>query len=230
LKPRTILVAALAREIHPLVRGWKRESHASGVTVYSTEDAIAAFAGMGAARAELATSAALGLGPVRRIISVGFAGGLHAAMTGGFTRQIGEVIDAATGEVFKTERFGGPKPIADESVVLVTVSSVASPADKRRLRNQFSADLVDMEAATVARIAAAHGLPFSAIKAVSDEHDFDLPGMENFATAEGQFRELAFALHVAFRPALWRPALRMAQTSSTAAKNLCAELASLLAS
>jgi len=224
LKSRVAIVAAMARELRPLVRNWKLERCAPGVTVYSSDRAVAAFAGMGERPANIAAQAALSFGQVHQFISAGLAGGLHAGMTVGMVRSVNTVIDAATGERFgpKQEGESGRTDVAD--AVLVTTDHIVSGEEKRRLRAAYVADLVDMEAAAIARVARTHRIPFMAIKAVSDAHDFDLPGMERFATPEGQFRQAAFAVHMALRPGLWMPAIRMGQNSKAAARNLCDEL------
>ena len=113
--------------------------------------------------------------------------------------------------------------------MLVTTDHVASAEDKRRVSEMYSADLVDMEAAAVAAVARVRGIPFSAIKAVSDGHDFDLPGLGQFTTAEGGFRQRTFAAYVALRPVLWKPVARLARDSGRAARNLGRELERWLA-
>jgi adenosylhomocysteine nucleosidase len=226
LKSRVAIIAAMEREIRPLVRGWKLKLREAGVVVYSSEDAVAAFAGIGARRATLAAEAALSFGPVHQVVSVGWAGGLHAELQTGVVQHISVVIDGATGEAFATEVFDRSR---NEPTILVSSESVASVEEKRRLREMFRADLVDMEAAAVARVARASGIQFGAIKAVSDEHDFELAGMEQFSTPDGQFREGDFAAYVALRPIFWKPVVRLAKSSAKAARNLCGELERYLA-
>ncbi len=225
------IVAAMARELLPLVKGWKLESRAGGVTVYSSANAIAAFAGMGGRRAALAVNAALSLGAVHRIVSAGLAGGLHPGMRAGAIPPIAQVIDAATGELLLVDAdFPEPKtqpktgPVRPGGVILVTAGTIASAEAKSSLRARYSADLVDMEAMIVGRAARSRDIPFSAIKAVSDEYDFNLPELELFATVEGQFREAAFARYVAIRPRLWNPVLRLRHNATLAVTNLCAGL------
>ncbi len=216
----------MAGELRPLVKGWKLESDADGVTVYGSERAVAVFAGLGRERAKLATAAALGFGPIHRIVSAGWAGGLHAGMIPGGVWRVRTVVDAVTGTVFEAQGLGGTKELGS---VLVTTDHVASAEDKRRVSEMYSADLVDMEAAAVAAAARVRGIPFSAIKAVSDGHDFDLPGLGQFTTAEGGFRQRTFAAYVALRPVLWKPVARLARDSGTAARNLGRELERWLA-
>ena len=81
-----------------------------------------------------------------------------------------------------------------------------------------------MEAAAVARGAQSHGLQFKAVKAISDEHDFEMPPMERFIRHDGQFRTAAFAVFIAIRPWLWTKAARLARNSAKASDALCAWL------
>ena len=219
----------MARELRPLVRNWKLEDSAPGVTIYSSERAIAAFAGMGKQRAEIAAHAALNFGPVHQLISAGWAGAIHAEISVGAVRFADAVIDEATGERFEAEQKSAYSNSAAVSALLVTVNHVVSAAEKRHLHIKYAADIVDMEAAAVARVARVKGTAFLAMKGISDAHDFDLPGMEKFTTPEGQFRERAFAAHIALRPWLWKPAFSLAGNSGTAARNLCSDIERYLA-
>src|ERR1051326_9561329 len=68
------IIAALPREIAPLVGGWQTRCH-DRVTVWSSDDAVAACAGMGPECVTLAAEAAAQLGATA-LVSVGYAGGL----------------------------------------------------------------------------------------------------------------------------------------------------------
>jgi adenosylhomocysteine nucleosidase len=139
---------------------------------------------------------------------------------------VSEIVNPATGEVMETSESHG---LNGDGAVLVTTNVVTTVEDKHRLREMYSADLVDMEASTVAEAARRSKIPFSAIKGVSDGYDFDLPGMERFTTADGQFRQVRFAAYAALRPILWRPVARLAKDSGIAARKLSRELERYLA-
>ena len=66
------IVAAMERELRPLVRNWKQSGDAR-VAVFETERALAACAGMGAERVTEAAEALARLG-VSMLVSVGWAG------------------------------------------------------------------------------------------------------------------------------------------------------------
>ena len=220
MQPKIVIIAALPREISGLVRGWKNDSRPKEKTfLYTRGSAVVACAGMGAQRAVLATRAALKYGPVAQIFSVGWTGALRLGLQAGAVLQPTSVIDAATGEKFACTQGSG---------TLVTFAQVADAEQKRVLASKYNADCVDMEAAAVARIAAEMGIRFRAIKAVSDALDAELPPLAQFTTADGWFRESAFAAHIAVRPGLWHAVLRMAANSANAARNLCSELRSML--
>jgi adenosylhomocysteine nucleosidase len=221
-KPRPVFIAALQREIASLVRGWRSDDGLSArhIQVYWNDDAIVACAGMGAHRASLAVEAALTHGPASELISVGWAGACDRRLSVGDVIHPAIVIDAKTGERFFLAEPGS----AEAPEILVTVANPAGAIEKQRLGTSYCASAVDMEAAAVARIARAREMPFHAIKAISDDADFELPHMERFSSPSGQFREAAFGLHVAIRPKLWSPVMTMAKSSKLAAERLQAEI------
>jgi len=201
------MIAALPREVRALVKGWERRRIAGGVVVYTNGDAVVACAGMGAERVALAVQAAMDAMKVTALISVGVAGACDPKMRVGEIVRAGVVVDARTGERFEDSQF---------RQVLVSTDAIASVKEKARLHATYSAAAVDMEAAAVARLAQAHGLDFHAIKAISDEAEFEMEGLARFSTAEGQFREAAFALHAALRPAMWSKVIALGRNSSKA--------------
>jgi len=222
-KPRPVFIAALQREIAGLVHGWRGDETlpARKIHLYWNDDAVVVCAGMGADRVKYAVEAALALGPASELISVGWAGAcIHRLHVGDvFCPDV--VVDAKTGERFLPLK---QRSRTEGLEILVTAAAPAGVAEKERLSTSYFASAVDMEAATVGRLAQMRNLPFHAIKAISDEADFELPEMERFSTPDGQFREAAFGLHVATRPALWKPVAAMARGSKLAAQRLQVEI------
>ena len=107
------------------------------------------------------------------------------------------------------------------SGVLVSFGAVASPEQKRKLRESFGGQAVDMEAAAVAQAAMARGVRFSVVKVISDESDFTFPELERFVDSQGRFLEGRFALHIALRPWLWGKVARLGRSSARASRVLC---------
>jgi adenosylhomocysteine nucleosidase len=216
---RVAVVAALPREIAGLVRGTRAEAALlkRGIYLHRVSGAVVVAAGMGAARVTLAVEAALAAGGVEVVLSVGLAGACDASLRSGSVVEANVVVDARTGERFESV----VKPSGeDRRITLATVASVASVREKRRLLESYGAAMVDMEAATVARLALAHRVAFRAIKGISDEHDFDMEALAAFAGKRGQFRTGAFALHTALRPATWGRTMKLGRNSAQALRAL----------
>lgn len=209
------VIAALPREVAPLVRGWRALRMDGNVAVYTRNGAVVAYAGMGAERAALAVGAAMAAAPVTRLVSAGLAGACDPALRVGGVVRAGLVVDTQSGERFRC---------SSSAQVLVSARVIASVAEKRRLYASYGASAVDMEAAAVARMARAHDLPFQAVKAISDDAAFELEELGRFATHDGQFREAAFAAYAAARPRLWGKLLGLAANSKRALRALTLEL------
>ena len=206
------IIAALPREVSALVKGWERRETTRNVFVWTRGNAVVACAGMGAMRAVLVCEAAMKTSQVSTLVSAGLAGACDAKLRVGDVVRATTVVDARTGERFETAVVDGG--------VVVTGAQIASVREKARLREAYGAAAAEMEAAAVARIARAHGLAFRAVKAISDEADFAMEGLERFATTDGQFREGAFALHAALRPWMWGEVMALGRNSAKAVRAL----------
>jgi nucleoside phosphorylase len=145
------------------------------------------------------------------IYSAGFAGALDSGLKVGDMIQPARVVNASDGSSTSLDHGEG---------VLVSFNSVATPAQKAKLRESFCAQAVDMEAAAVARAAEARRIKFAVVKVISDESDFDFPATDRFVDAIGQFSETRFAVFVALRPWLWLQVIRLASNSNRAAAAL----------
>jgi adenosylhomocysteine nucleosidase len=222
------IVAALDREVRPLVRRWRThdETYANRIhRFYEHENAVLVCGGVGAEAARRATEAVIFLYAPTLIYSAGFAGALDRALKVGDILEPRQVINFADSSRVETERLA----TTSNEKILITCNAVADPAQKRTLRESYSADAVDMEAAPVARAAEVRGIPFAAIKVISDEVDFTFPSMERFVDPSGQFSETQFAFYAAIRPWLWTGLVQLARNSNRASRALCARLEQVIA-
>jgi adenosylhomocysteine nucleosidase len=222
--PEVAIVAALEREVRPLVREWKaaaREHEGKQFRFFESARAVVVCGGIGPEAARRATEAVIALYGPARVLSAGFAGALTESLRVGEVIEPRRVVDARDGS--KTDTGAGDG-------LLVSFSSIAGTKQKARLAGAYGAQAVDMEAAAVAKGAEARGLQFTAIKAISDESGFPMPPMERFLAADGRFQSGRFALYSAMRPWTWGTVLRLARNSSVASRNLCAKLESVIAS
>lgn len=221
--PAIVLIAAMPGEIKPLIRSWAALATVNGVAGYQHPSAtIFAFhAGMGAGPATRAFARAQQVCEPTALYSVGWAGALTAKLHAGNVVRPKVVRDLATGESYTC----APTEYVTHGTLL-TARRVATREEKVQMAESYpAARSVDMEAATVARLAAAHGLPFRAVKAVSDTVEEDLPDLNPFVTATGQFALGRFLAHVAVRPRYWGALSAFGKQASLAAANLCDSLA-----
>ncbi len=219
---RLAIIAALEREIHPLVRSWKTRTieHAGRrYRIFENGNASLICGGIGAEASRRATEALILQTHPSEILSVGFAGALDSAL------HVGDVL---TPQVVINLADGARSQNASGRGKLVTAKKVANREQKTRYAKAYEAAAVDMEAASVAQGAQAHGLKFVAIKAISDEANFEMPSCDRFVSSEGIFKTAQFALYIALRPWLWKTAIVLAKNSSIASRALCAAIAEYL--
>lgn len=218
--PEVAIVAAVEREVGPLVRHWRVADHEHGgrnFRFFESENAVVVCGGMGFEAARRATEAIIVLYRPSMILSVGFAGALDEKLRVGDLLEPRYVVDARDG--IRTDTGSG-------TGVLVSSPGVAGAEQKAKLAMSYGAQAVDMEAAAVAKGAEARGLRFTAIKAISDEVGFAMPPMDRFIAGDGSFRARSFAFYAASRPFIWPDVLRLAQNSAKAARALSAMLQS----
>jgi adenosylhomocysteine nucleosidase len=216
------LVAALEREVKPLVRNWRvveRAHDGRGYKFFQTEQVVVVCAGIGDEAARRATTAVISLYSPQIVCSVGFAGALDSSLKVGDRVQPERVIDA--GDSSSTA-------VANGTGSLVSYAAIANPQQKSNLRRAYAAQAVDMEAAAVARGARARDIAFAAYKVISDDSEFEFPALERFVR-NGQFRQGAFIAYAAVRPWLWPKVLKLARNSTQASKVLCRWLAEYIA-
>jgi len=213
---RVAIVAALPAELKPLVSGWRRmvtndRRTKKWMLSGDTDTWIAVCSGMGADAALRAYAAAVSDGQVDMLLSVGWAGSLQAEVLPGTVQVPTIVIDAQTGEQFSLTD-------GKRKWRLVTTTRVADEAEKKRLVATYpGAVLIDMEAATVARLADMHSIPLLCIKGVSDAAGATLPDLNPFIDHRGQMRMAPFLAYIAVRPRYWPSLLHLGKNSARAA-------------
>lgn len=221
--PRIAIVAALEREVAPLIRKWKvRNIEHDGRQYQLFENGAAAVicGGMGAEAARRAAEAIIRDVQPQQVWSVGFAGALDPGLKVGEVIEPRLVINVADG--VRTDTGCGQGS-------LVTLTAVAGREQKEKLREAYSASSVDMEAGAVAAGAELRGVRFGAVKVVSDEWNFSMPPVQDFVNVDGTFATARFAMHVAVRPWLWNRTIALGQNSAKATRALCTALAQRLA-
>src|SRR5882762_7031725 len=163
-KYKIAIVAAMEREIQPLVKDWSivhKEHDGRSFKFFEKSPVVLICGGIGAEAARGGAEAAINLYSPALLVSAGFAGGLHPKLEAGQMLTPRHVVDASDGS--RTDSGAGEG-------VLISFESVANVEQKAKLANAYGAQAVDMEAAAVARSAEAHGIKFLACKVISDTH------------------------------------------------------------
>ena len=203
---KVAIVAALEREVRPLVSQWQsseREYDGRKYKFFENERAVLVCGGIGPEAARRATEAVIQLYAPIMVQSVGFAGALDSTLKVGTVLTPICVIDAKDGS--RVEAGVG-------HWVVVSVDHTANVEQKAKLAKAYWAHAVDMEAASVARGAQAHDITFVGLKAISDEADFEIPCLDRFIRSDGKFRTVAFGFYIAIRPWLWGRVIRLPAT------------------
>ncbi len=173
------------------------------------------------------------------LIGAGVAGGLSPRLFAGSLVASRRIVDDA-GEAPRPDEALLARAVAAgaAAATLVTVSRpVVAASAKAELARAIGANVrgddsaaVDMESAAWSRVAAARGIPFLAVRAISDRFDEDLPGyLADCVGADGGIRRAEVArralMHPASIPALWRMRRRVEAAVRVLAKFLEALLA-----
>jgi adenosylhomocysteine nucleosidase len=213
---RVAIIAAMPGELKPLVRGWQHERRGD-VNLwrwhFDEGEWIAAYAGAGQRAATQAFAEIEKDGPISSAISIGWVGALREEAKPGKAYKVSGAIDSQTGERFSAAQWS-------QECLVVTSPKVADAAEKQRLAEAYKADLVDMEAAAVARLAAMRRIPFYCIKGVSDGFSENLIDFNRFISPEGQFNMGRLLLYVLPRPWHWPSLVRMGENGKQASQSI----------
>jgi len=165
-----------------LLRDSETSSHPHGVEragkLGSREVAIVE-GGVGQKAIARATTEAIKFYQPKWVISAGFAGGLNEQLRRGQIVMADEVINLA-GETIPVDLRLDRESLAASKGLhvgrLLTVDSILrEPSERRDLAAKHSAIACDMETFAVAAACRQHGIPFLAIRIISDAVDDELP-------------------------------------------------------
>jgi adenosylhomocysteine nucleosidase len=211
------IVAAMEREVQPLVRDWPMIlSHSR--RMFEKGHVIFVCAGIGENAARKATESILTFRAPQVILSVGLAGALDETLSVGTLVVPTKVLRQQSGRAFTIEGGEG---------TLLTATDIVNPDEKRKLAKQFGAQAIDMEAAAVAEVAQERGVRFVAVKAISDDLDFPMPPLGRFIDSGGHFHAARFAAHAAIRPSMWPVLSQLRSNAGKASRALCEALAQI---
>lgn len=150
----------------------------------------------------------------RSIISFGVAGGLASDLLPGDCVVASGIVDSQAlrpTDPIWSRRLLEVIPDVRYGAIVGVNAVVASPAHKRRLHAATGAVAVDMESHLVARLAAAHGLAFAAVRVVIDPVHRPLPRAVALAMSQDGSTDVSALLRYACaRPSQLSALMRLA--------------------
>jgi adenosylhomocysteine nucleosidase len=180
--------------------------------------------GMGAAAAGRAGAALVARAP-RALLAAGFCGALDPGLRVGDLVAAERVVDEASGEAFVADAGLLAAAPGRRGTLVSAVRLARGPAERARL----AGTAVDLESAALARAAAAAGVPFLALRAVSDTARQTLPDFSRMADGEGRLRVRAGARHLIGHPGELPALIRLAPAARRAGRSLAAGVEAVLA-
>jgi len=229
---RVGVLAPMKSELRSVVKAFALQpGSVNGVPVHTgsvgNADVVATTTGMGTALATRATERLLGLGDFDRVIVVGIAGGVGPSVGIGDVVIPEAVVDGTTGTSYRPAPIDAPAP---RGTIVTSDDFIVDPT---RL-DALIADgvvAVDMETGSVAAACAARGVPWSAVRAISDraeDGDTEMPGLAHSdGTPNGAAILKYFVRHpgrIPYMLKVGRGSMLAAKNAATTAARACARL------
>ncbi len=217
------IVAALAAEARPLGPAARRRGELAALA----DGTLVAVTGIGGASAARGARTLVEEG-CGALASWGLAGGLDPALACGAI-LLPEEVTLDGGSSLRTapawrERIvrslEAHRPVRQDRL-LTSVRALGTVADKSAAFRITGASAVDMESFAVAEVAAAHGLPFVAVRVIVDTAGDELPAaLVGAADASGQLSIARLLRSMVLRPASIATLLRLARRYGAARGSL----------
>ncbi len=183
--------------------------------------------GMGRDRARRALVEVAERYDLKEIISIGYAGALDPSLEVGdlvVADKIIEMDSSRSDEDMKSyslnkEIFNTTGEIHRK--ILLTVDRVAAtPQEKKKLREKYSAVAVDMETSALAEEAQARNIPFISVRAITDTADQELIDCAHLVEEDGEVSKLKAGWHVLTHPGDLKGMIDLGQHAKLATANL----------
>jgi adenosylhomocysteine nucleosidase len=243
-----VIACALKAELAVILRlgafksGWHKSGTGPHAVIFRTGgihgvDVALVVSGIGEERAYAAAKRATAAFRPDAFISAGFSCGLEEGLKAGDVvagqstaspvrgraavyRSAPELLNAATGDMHGAESAPG-------ELVTVPMTLVTSQ-DKLDVAAEGGWIAADMESAGSARAAYEDGIPFIAIRAITDPLRTDLPVDFNRFIRHGRLDYPRFFLHVITHPLAIPPLMVLGRNSTLAARNLASAIDTVL--
>ncbi|MEE8127283.1 MAG: hypothetical protein V3T45_01925 [Nitrospinaceae bacterium] len=183
--------------------------------------------GMGRDRARRALVEVAERYDLKELISIGYAGALDPSLEVGdlvVADKIIEMDSSRSDEDMKSyslnkEIFNTTGEIHRK--ILLTVDCVAAtPKEKKKLREKYSAVAVDMETSALAEKVQAWNLPFISVRCITDTADQELIDCSHLVEEDGEVSKLKAGWHVLTHPGDLKGMIELGQHAKIATANL----------
>lgn len=237
---KIVIITAMPEESAAVLKGAKqrRKSLLSGRKRYQTSidghDILLVEAGMGMLNAGWAATALAAEQP-DLMISAGFGGAVLPGLSVG-DAVLAEQLLQWNGDTFETVAagfYGRNAAAGTLSLACGAFISCDVIQDKRSLAALLPAGaanpVLEMESAAIARVAAAHGIPFLGLRTISDPWDEELDfTIDEFCDNSMRIRPAKVLATILRRPRIIPQLIRLARNSRVAAAGLAGAMGHLL--
>lgn len=177
--------------------------------------------GMGRDRARRALVKIAEKGYLREVISIGYAGALDSALQVGELVVADKVVHCETLKSYSVdEKLISTIPEARRGMLLTVDNVVATPPEKKVLREKYSAVAVDMETSALAEEAEARHLPFASVRGITDTAGQELIDCSHLVTEDGGVSKLKAGWHVLTNPGDLKGMVDLSKHAKVATENL----------
>jgi len=233
---KIVIVTAMPEESGAVMRRAKllEKSQLSGRKKYririAGHDIGLVEGGMGMLNAGWAATSLVAESP-DLLISAGFGGGVLAGLSVGDVVMAEQILHWSGSELEEIPvGFYGRNAVADslslERGTFITCDVILNKHDvAQRLPVAAANPVVEMESAAVARVAAMHGIPFLAVRAISDPWDEELGfTIDEFCDDAMRIRPAKVLATILRRPCIIPQLIRLARNSRVAAAGLASAM------
>lgn len=233
MESRIAILGAIKDEI----AGIKKEMEITGTLRWPTGNAfvgewqgisvVLVRTGMGRDRARRALIEVAEKWDLKEVISIGYAGALDPSLEVGdlvVADLVMELDSSRLGDDTKT--FSLKKEIFNLATdvhkrILLTVDRVAAtPQEKKKLKEQYSAVAVDMETSALAEEAQTRDLAFVSVRAITDTADQELIDCAHLVEENGEVSKMKAGWHVVTHPGDLKGMIELGQHAKIATANL----------
>jgi adenosylhomocysteine nucleosidase len=176
---------------------------------------------MGCNSARLALAEIAGKYDLESVISIGYAGALDPALQVGERVVADKVVHYDTQKSYSLdETLISTMPEARRGTLLTVDEVVATPPEKKALREKYSAVAVDMETSALAEEAEARHLPFASVRAITDTADQELIDCSHLVAEDGDVSKLKAGWHILTHPGDLKGMIDLGKHAKLATANL----------